>query len=36
MPLYNYVQSFVYGKNGEQFLAALDDEWRRVAERTAV
>ena len=36
VPLYNYVQSFVYGKNGEQFLAALDDEWRRVAERTAV
>ena len=36
VPLYNYVQSFVYTKNGEQFLAALDDEWRRVAERTAV
>ncbi|UKA53261.1 extracellular solute-binding protein [Arthrobacter sp. FW305-BF8] len=36
VPLYNYVQSFVYGKNGEQFLSALDDEWRRVAERTAV
>jgi raffinose/stachyose/melibiose transport system substrate-binding protein len=36
VPLYNYVQSFVYGRNGKQFLAALDDEWRRVAERTAV
>ncbi|MBT2521425.1 extracellular solute-binding protein [Arthrobacter sp. ISL-28] len=36
VPLYNYVQSFVYTQNGEQFLAALDDEWRRVAERTAV
>jgi raffinose/stachyose/melibiose transport system substrate-binding protein len=36
VPLYNYIQSFVYGKNGEQFLSALDDEWRRVAERTAV
>lgn len=36
VPLNNYVQSFVYSKNGEQFLAALDDEWRRVAERTAV
>ncbi|MFC9336399.1 ABC transporter substrate-binding protein [Arthrobacter sp. NPDC057009] len=36
VPLYNYVQSFVYGKNGKQFLSALDDEWRRVAERTAV
>ena len=36
VPLYNYVQSFVYGKNGQQFLSALDDEWRRVAERTAV
>jgi raffinose/stachyose/melibiose transport system substrate-binding protein len=36
VPLNNYIQSFVYGKNGEQFLSALDDEWRRVAERTAV
>ncbi|WP_395398404.1 ABC transporter substrate-binding protein [Arthrobacter sp. UC242_113] len=36
VPLYNYVQAFVYGKNSEQFLSALDDEWRRVAERTAV
>ena len=36
VPLHNYIQSFVYSKNGDQFLAALDDEWRRVAERTAV
>ncbi|MDV8146845.1 ABC transporter substrate-binding protein [Arthrobacter sp. B10-11] len=36
VPVNNYIQSFVYSKNGEQFLAALDDEWRRVAERTAV
>jgi raffinose/stachyose/melibiose transport system substrate-binding protein len=36
VPLANYIQSFVYGKNGDQFLSALDDEWRRVAERTAV
>ncbi|RAM35965.1 ABC transporter substrate-binding protein [Arthrobacter globiformis] len=36
VPLYNYVQAFVYGKNSQQFLSALDDEWRRVAERTAV
>jgi raffinose/stachyose/melibiose transport system substrate-binding protein len=36
VPVNNYVQSFVYSRNGEQFLAALDDEWRRVAERTAV
>jgi raffinose/stachyose/melibiose transport system substrate-binding protein len=36
VPLHNYVQAFVYGKNSQQFLSALDDEWRRVAERTAV
>ncbi|MCU1517588.1 MAG: carbohydrate transporter substrate-binding protein family [Pseudarthrobacter sp.] len=36
VPVNNYIQSFVYGKNGDQFLSALDDEWRRVAERTAV
>lgn len=36
VPLHNYLQSFVYSKNGDQFLSALDDEWRRVAERTAV
>ena len=36
VPVNNYIQSFVYNKNGDQFLSALDDEWRRVAERTAV
>ncbi|HJV99084.1 MAG TPA: extracellular solute-binding protein [Arthrobacter sp.] len=36
VPVNNYIQSFVYSKNGDQFLSALDDEWRRVAERTAV
>lgn len=36
VPLHNYIQSFVYSRNADQFLAALDDEWRRVAERTAV
>lgn len=36
VPMNNYIQSFVYGKDGEQFLSAVDAEWRRVAERTAV
>jgi raffinose/stachyose/melibiose transport system substrate-binding protein len=36
VPVNNYIQSFVYGKNGDAFLTALDEEWRRVAERTAV
>ncbi|WP_255482116.1 ABC transporter substrate-binding protein [Pseudarthrobacter sp. NBSH8] len=36
VPMNNYIQSFVFNKNGEQFLTTVDDEWRRVAERTAV
>ena len=36
IPMNNYIQSFIYNKNGEQFLSTVDAEWRRVAERTAV
>lgn len=36
VPVGNYLQAFVYGKDGNKFLADLDAEWRRVAERTAI
>ncbi|MBO1267115.1 extracellular solute-binding protein [Arthrobacter sp. PO-11] len=36
VPMNNYIQSLVYSKDSGRFLADVDAEWRRVAERTAI